>query len=74
MIKEIETKGENRKFRVPSSSAPGVKRTVRMLKATNGSFVFKCDCPGYSYRQYKEPLFSCSHIKAIKEMLLREKT
>ena len=72
MIKEIKTEGENRTFRVPSKSAPKVKRTVRMLKTTIGSFVFKCDCPGYAYRQYKEPLFECSHIRQVTELL--EKT
>ena len=69
MIKEIPTKGENRLFKVPSKSKLGTTHNVRMLKATNGSFIFKCDCLGYTFREYKDPLYQCVHIKMVREYL-----
>lgn len=72
-IKEIPAEKPNRAFKVPSDSEPGVERTIRMLEATNGSFIFKCDCPGYKFREYKEPSYQCCHIKRIKEFLSKKK-
>ena len=73
MIKEIPQKGENRLFKVPSKSEPNTTHDVRMLKATNGSFVFKCDCIGYTMREYRNPLYECVHIRVVKEAIQNEK-
>ena len=73
MIEEIPIKGENRLFKVPSKSEPGTTHDVRMLKTINSSFIFKCDCPGYTFREYKEPLYECRHIREVQEALKDKK-
>ena len=59
-------------YKVPSTTTIGVYYTVDRLHTTADTYVFRCECVGFTMRATKIRDFECKHIRAVKEFLTNE--
>jgi len=69
-VREVPVNEDNKRvFKATSSTEEGTVYTVKRLRTTAGTFVYKCECIGYQTRAKKNPFFMCKHIQAVKEYI-----
>lgn len=66
-IYRVSKDGDKETFRVPSTSIPNTYYLVDKLHTTADTYVYRCECIGYTTRGYKVMDYECRHIKAVKE-------
>jgi hypothetical protein len=65
-VSRVSKERDKETFRVPSTSTPNTYYLVSKLHTTADTYVYRCECIGWTTRGRKIPDYECKHIKSVK--------